>query len=415
MDRRFILKINKELLLYITIIYYTSKLLWDSMVPFVFTIGTLIVCLWYTIKWISSISCKKDLVLIAYMLLFSLYIIFDAIINDEKPQLYRAIYEYIFYALPFFLVLYCLPKVNLSNLTKKSVWLGIIISILSWYEYLSRTHLLNVHKGRSTGILYGGDYAFRSACFSRSALSHGVILGFFAVMAFSRYLRSLKKKDLIITIFLFFSILTTSSRGPLVSATIALFVMYILYSIYVEHGSVKKMISVSLIFVIVILCLFILFSDFQVGNPTIDYFLLRIRNIINWSSDAGNVGRISRWQWSIELFKRNPILGIGPSKTGSWGEGSLGVTESGVLKRLCELGIVGFALHYLFICVVFISSFKRIKSSKYDISQKIIQFLGILFLIITNDFIVQSTEEPAVCFIMWFSLAGLIYLQRNCN
>ena len=154
--------------------------------------------------------------------------------------------------------------------------------------------------------------------------------------------------------------------------------------------------------------MFVLLSDFQTNNEAVNYFLLRIRNILNWDSDAGNVGRISRWKWALMLYKSNPFWGIGPSKTGSWGVASLGVTESGVLKRLCELGIFGFCMHYFFVSIILIKSIRAIAKMNRINKISVIMFIGILTIIIVNDFILQSTEEPSVCFIMWFSIAGLI-------
>ena len=412
MNRNLVIKLDKELLVLITIIYYTSKLLWDNLIPYVFTFGFIALCGMYAVRYILSIKRKQDLLLLAYMGLFSIYIVVNAIYKDDSSQIARAVYEYIVYALPFFLILYCLPYVDMYSLSRKVIRWGALICILSWYEYFTRSHLLNIRSG-NTGILYGGSYAFRASVFARSALAQGVIIGLFTIFAFSLYMNDHKKINLIYTVFFFISILTTSSRGPLVSTAAAIFAMYMIKIILLEKSSSRKIISSAIIITILMFLLFILTSDFQTGNETVDYFLLRTRNILNWESDAGNVGRLSRWNWALSLYKSNPWFGIGPSKTGSWGIDSLGVTESGVLKRLCELGIVGFGMHYFFVIIVSISSLKVIKRLNYWKVTEMMQFIGLLIMIVVNDFIVQSTEEPAVCFIMWFALAGMVYFQNS--
>lgn len=411
MGRKFILKLDKELLVFITVIYYSSKLLWDNLIPYVFTFGYIAVCVIYTVKYLRRIN-RRELFLFFYFAVFAIYVTINAVLQDETAQLIRAIYEYIVYALPFFLILYCLPYVNITRLSRKIVKWGCIIGTLSWYEYLTRSFILHVQRG-GTGILYGGSYAFRAVVFSRSALSHGIVIGFFAIIAFYLYLSEKNCKILICTSFLVVSILTTSSRGPLVSTVFSMFLMYVIHMVFIEHSSTKKILSTITVMMFSFVILFVLTSDFQTNNETINYFLLRIRNIINWDSDAGNVGRLHRWKWALSLYNSSPIWGIGPSKTGSWGSGSLGVTESGVLKRLCELGIVGFILHYSFIVITFIISMKKVKCLDERNSKSMVLFICLLASVLVNDFIVQSTEEPAVCFIMWFSLAGMVYFQNS--
>lgn len=408
MNEHLIIKFDKELLVFITVVYYTSKLLWDNIIPYAFTFGYIAICGWYLCKYIVQIK-KNKIKLIGYFFFFSLYIVLDAAFQDDNSQLIRAIYEYIIYPLPFFLIMVCLPYIDIKAISYKIVRFGGVIAVLSWYEYFTKSHLLNIHSG-NTGILYGGSYAFRAAVFARSDLAQGVILGFFTIVAFYNYLQNKLLSNFLIMLFLLVSIFTTSSRGPLVSTVVGIFVMYLLNMIYIERSSLKKVVS----FVIAVICclgiLFLLTSNIQTGNEMLDYFLLRTRNIINWESDAGNVGRISRWKWAINLYKSSPIFGIGPSKTGSWGNASIGVTESGVLKRLCELGIVGFIMHYTFVACISFSSICLLKKTDSDIRLNMLLFLGLFMLVFCNDFIVQSTEEPSVCFIMWFALAGMLYL-----
>lgn len=406
MNKKLIFKFDKEFIVFITVVYYTSKLLWDNMIPYMFTLGYIALSGFFFMKYIQKLN-KKKLLLCIYFVIFATYIIMNAYFKDNLSQLYRAVYEYIIYALPFFLLIYCMPYVNVERLSEKIVKWGLVLGILSWYEYFTKSYILNIHSD-NTGILYGGSYAFRAAVFARSELAQGVILGFFTVIAFSLYMRMRKKKYLFYMFFLFASILTTSSRGPLVATLAAILTIYMLNIILVEHSSSKKIISTFGITLGCIAIMFVLLSDFQTNNEAVNYFLLRIRNILNWDSDAGNVGRISRWKWALMLYKSNPFWGIGPSKTGSWGIGSLGVTESGVLKRLCELGIFGFCMHYFFVSIILIKSVGAIAKMNRINKISVIMFIGILTIIIVNDFILQSTEEPSVCFIMWFSIAGLI-------
>lgn len=404
--RRFMLKIDEEFVLTIMIVYYTSKLLWDTLIPSVLSLLFIGIAFFYVIKYLFSPLKKNDLGLIVFSLVFVIYIIMNAIFKDDSVQRLRAIYEYILYAFPLLGFLYIYPRVDLLNVVKKLSVYGLVIAGLSWYEYFSRRFIIPIHN--SGGILYGGNYAFRSAVFSRSALSHGIVLGFFALLLFYIYMNEKSKKNLIFTLFVFASILTTSSRGPLVATVAGILISYFLHLRVNERGSIKQYLGIAFLVLLLGGIVFVMNSSFVTGNQTIDYFLLRTRTITDWSGDAGNVGRISRWNWSIQLYNTNKLWGIGPSKTGSWGAASIGVTESGVLRRLCELGLVGFGLHYVFIIVIIVRSIKKMRYLSKRSQNMIILFLGLLAMVLINDITVQSTEEPTVCFVMWFAVAGLI-------
>lgn len=406
MKRRFVLKIDDEFVLTIMIIYYTSKLLWDRLIPSVLSLLFIGVTFLYVLKYLFSPLKKKNLNLIAFSLVFCIYIIMNAIFKDDSAQFLRAIYEYILYAFPLLGFLYIYPRVDMLNVAKKISVYGLIIACLSWYEYFSRRFIIPIHNGG--GILYGGSHAFRSAVFSRSALSHGIVLGFFSLLLFYVYANERSKRNLIFALFAFASILTTSSRGPLVAATAGMLISYFMHLRVNERGSIKQYLGIVFLVLVLLGIVFVMNSSFVTGNETIDYFLLRTRTITDWSDDAGNVGRISRWNWSIQLYKKNKLWGIGPSKTGSWGAASIGVTESGVLRRLCELGLVGFGFHYMLIITTIICSIKKMKNLSKDLQNTVILFLGTLVMVLINDITVQSTEEPTVCFIMWFAVAGLI-------
>ena len=408
--KRFILKIDEEFFLTIMIIYYTSKLLWDTLIPSVFSLLFIGITFIYVIKYLFSPLKKNDLALIAFSLIFGIYIIMNAIFKDDSAQRLRAIYEYILYAFPLLGFLYIYPRVDLLNIAKKLSVYGIVIACLSWYEYFSRRFIIPIHN--SGGILYGGSYAFRSAVFSRSALSHGIVLGFFSLLLFYVYINEKSKRNLIFTLFAFVSILTTSSRGPLVATAAGILISYFVHLRVNENGSMKQYLGIAFLVLVLVGIVFFMNSSFVTGNEMIDYFLLRIRTITDWSGDAGNVGRISRWNWSIQLYNTNKLWGIGPSKTGSWGDASIGVTESGVLRRLCELGLVGFGLHYSFIIATIICSIKKMKYLSKSLQNSVILFWGLLAMVLINDITVQSTEEPTVCFIMWFAVAGLIAMTK---
>lgn len=387
--------------------YFMSKMLWDSFFGGTIEVLSLLLIAYAVFKYFSIRISNKDVTVVVLFVIFSGYIFFDCFLKDTVQFTFRAIYEYIFYASMIFAFGYYLRECDIERLMKKVHFIGLIIVVLSWYEYLSKSYLIGSFKN---SILYSDMiYTFRAAVFSRSYLSHGIVLGFISLCAYYLYLISNKKMYFISSIFCWISILTTSSRGPLVSTFVALMIAYMINQYRLNKRIEKRAVMWIVIFSIILIGFGFLNSSFTTGNGTIDYFLYRMRQIINWAGDAGNVGRIGIWEKSIEWFKRDMLFGIGPSKTGSWGKASIGVTESGILKRLCELGIFGFTIYYLFIFIVVKDGIRRYKHQNAE-SRKIefVLFFSIIILVLINDIILQSTEEIMVSYIYAFGLGGLI-------
>ena len=388
-------------------IYFTSKLLWDLVVPYAIELASLLLLgvgiLFYFIKLAKG---RYSIILIYLYVLFSLYVFINGYCQDSTQQLGRAIYEYVFYTAICFACGYYVFDCDLRKCMHIIYWFGILIGILSWYEYFTKSYLI----GSFTNIIsfHGGDYGFRTAVFTRSYLSHGLVLGFFSLIAQYLFFITGQKKYLVGGIFLYLSILTTSSRGPLVAVAGAMLVCAVLNTYRKTDKLEKRIIVVFIIFLVAVLLLWFLTSSFETGNETIDYFLYRTRQILNWRGDAGNVGRTILWKRSIELFHSNPVFGIGPSKTGSWGDGSLGVTESGYLKHLCEVGLLGFFVYYAFLAFILcrgVSLYKRMKAAD---KMNMIFFFGLIVMVMIDNLILQATEEIMVSFFLNFGLGGLL-------
>lgn len=395
---------NKDAVLGLLTIYMLTKMLWDKAIPNILEILSILVLVYGLMKYVLQKHNSKDIALFLLFVLFSTYVLFDALIKDTNQQLSRAMYEYVFYISMMFSSQYYISRTNIDLLVSCINKLGIVIVALSWYEYLTKSYLIGAF---SNTIIYANRSAFRAAVFSRSYLSHGIILGFFTLIAYYVFLKEKKRYNFFQTIITYITILTTSSRGPLVATGFALLIMFIINQYRVSKKIDRKIATWICIVLILLIAFLFLTSTFTTGNETVDYFLYRLRKIIDWSGDAGNLGRIKFWNISMNWFREDRLFGIGPSKTGSWGSGSLGVTESGVLKRLCELGIVGFSMFYLLIFIAVkqgISAYKKNSSHRKLIY---ILFFGIIGMIMINDITVQSTEEIMVSYILMFALGGM--------
>lgn len=404
--------LKKNLIVTALCLYFISKLLWDSFLFGIFeAISLLLICYAFFLYFYREIK-KENILIITVFLVFSGYILLDCFLKCSLQVTFRAVYEYIFYFSMIFAMGYYLGKCNIERLVRKIHAFGLIIAVLSWYEYLSKSYLIGSFENV---ILYSDTtYTFRSAVFSRSYLSHGMVLGFISLCAYYMYLKTNKKKYIVSSFFCWASILTTSSRGPLVATFIALISAYVMNQYRISKKLYRRVLIWIAIFGVVLVGFGFLKTSFTVGVGTIDYFLYRMRQIINWTGDAGNVGRLGIWKKAIDWFKTDILFGIGPSKTGSWGEASIGVTESGVLKHLCELGLLGFSIYYSFIYLIVKKGINKYKMKEFG-EEKIefILFFSVVICVFINNITLQSSEEIMVSFIYSFGLGGLISGHKN--
>lgn len=391
-------------------IYITSKLLWDQ-IPYIFELLFWIIVLWSAANSIYCLLNKGKIpIILIFMAVLSLYVVVDGLLQDEKGVFVRSIYEYIVYMMVMLYFIQIRKNIDLIKCLKIIIVWGVAIAILTWYEYLTRHYLLRDLSSFSN-IMYAGNNGFRASVFSRSYLCHGVVLGIFSIMALYLWNILGKKKYLYIGMFEYLTILATSSRGPLVSFFCAIVFFYFIDVFFITKKKSKKYKFVLLGVAAAILLMIILNIHVDATKSSVSYFVFRIQNVFNWTGDAGNVGRILKWKNAIEdWFLISPFWGIGPSKTGSWGAASLGVTESGILKRLCELGIIGAILFYLFIFYI-VKNFTKVENVTYK--REMLLWMSIFVGIFVNDITVQTTEEIMVSFWFWCALGGIYYLKRK--
>lgn len=407
------IKFNTNSLFVCMCIYITSKLLWDK-IPVVFELAFIAVVAWQAIIYLSKkLAANNNTNLIVMVFIMWAYLIANALVQVPIIITFRCLYEYVFYTLFIFFMAGIYKQINLGRcLETISCWGG-IIAILSWLEYITKHHII-ADIGDLQTILYGGAYSFRSIVFTRSFLSHGVVLGVFSLLCFYLWISKKNIKWFFLGTFDYMSILTTGSRGPLVAFGVGIAFMYWGYTFFVNRKKEKK--NQFILFSVLFIFLLILLFTIDVGDihSSVGYFIYRIQNIIDWSGDAGNLGRLLIWNECYNsLFKTNIFFGVGPSTTGSWGQAIYGVTESGVLKRLCETGLVGFLMIYGVVFYIIKLSAKLFKKLDVNKKMEMLLWLSIYISVFVNDITVQSTEEIMVSFWFWGSLGALLGIREK--
>lgn len=397
----------------ILLTYFTTKIFWDTIsfnITEYFSLGIIFVGF---ILFITRMKRSEGKLLLAFAL-FSVYIILNGFILVDIQHFVRGIYEYIFYGLLFFSSIGFLKKIEynqIEKLWKTLGYIGVILSLLTFFEYFSKTNLIKSSDSLAAGtFITGYGYTFRAKVFSRSYLSHGLIMGVFSLIELENFRKYRNNKWLVFYFLCLVSVLFTSSRGPLV-ATLISSLLFIFLNINLKGMGKKQFFMILIASVIGFIMFYIIFlSDLNVGNDKVMYFITRMRNIFNWNGDAGNLGRLLRWSNYLSYFNGHNIFwGVGISTTGSSGLSSImGSTESGVLKRLIELGYLGFIFYYIYLFKVIHYGAKGIKISNSNSVNEIKKIsLSIIVCILIDDIALQITEEIMISFLLYFFCALL--------
>ena len=399
------------------LIYFSTKILWDTNVNIIKYFVLFAISFYSTIQVFKMLfnksNYKKYLII---WLIFCAYIVVNALfVNFEMACFKRAIYEYIFYSYILWLGCICSKYIKFDNIIKILGIFGVLIACLSFVEFIFNFYIIPMDD-YNTYVTFEGEMITRAKVFTRSYLSHGVLLGIYSLFNYYTYHKTKNNLYFVFSIFCLVSILSTSSRGPLVATFAGFFALLV----FLHKESLKKFTSIkSILFskaailtilVILIFVLMIIF-EIQTGIKFIDHSILRIRSIFNWVGDAGNVGRIAIWSKWVNIAKENFVFGIGASKSGSWRVSDLGVTESAILKHFAELGIIGFSLYYLLIVTIIKDVFTKVKNK---IDDKFWMCCSVIILIFVDSLILQITEEIQIAFFFWFFLGIILsYLGKN--
>lgn len=403
------------------LLYFSTKMFWDSYTIMIELISILIIGI-ISIAEIKIILFNGNNTHRALFILwctYIIYIILNGLFNNFGVSYFsRALYEYCFYSCILWYSIYYAKHIDIKIILKFAAYIGIVLSILSFCEFIFKFHFIDgVY---SNYLTFNNSEIIRAKVFTRSYLSHGVLLGIFSICNAYSYKISKNKIFIVGAILCFISILTTGSRGPLVATSISYLIYFLLENRIKLKSFIKSISFVEfckkyyvLIF-IVIVSLSIIILNIQTGIYFIDYSILRIRSIFNWSGDAGNLGRLEIWNSSFNLVKDHLLFGIGASKTGSWNSAIMMVTESDYLKKMVELGLVGSILYYVLPVYILYRFFYVHKQRDSDCISICYTLISIIVLILIDSIILQVTEEIMVAYFYWLSL-GFLFSMSSIN
>lgn len=355
--------------------------------------------------------------------IFFCYISLNGIIHGDITRLVYGGYQYILYGMIVFAMYVFLNKKYMKKFLNYVIVFNVINSLICFYEYVARKNFIPMDFGQ---IAYEGVEIYRGRAFFGSFLNAGVVLSMTVFLALYFCISSYKERNIkkmimyiiCITIHLL-GIFSTGSRGPLVGLLAGIAFFIVIYAIVISDNRKKNIIFLGIAFAVGIMALLLILSidASKIDNPTTSFILHRIQTIFNWSTDPGNVQRIESWQFGLDLFKESPMFGAGIAATGAKGVGSfsLGVTESGVIKKLAEVGIIGFIIIYAQYAYIVKTSVSTIIMKKYPLKQRIfiLLLLSAVVSVFVEEFIYQALEAEVVAFYFWTFIALIFKCSKE--
>ena len=189
-----------------------------------------------------------------------------------------------------------------------------------------------------------------------------IVAGIFAVYAFGLRDYNIRKRNLVTILLLFVALLMTRKRGPLLFMVLTIAIVQILP----ERGTKRfKKLWFGLMSVLAIIVFFLLFQDILAQIPLLSRMVVSIQGFLS-GEDVTN-GRSRLTIWALQLFRRNPVYGIGWGRYRTTTIGNATLTKSldthnVFLQLLCETGIIGFAAFTL----VFVLSWNMTRKGYCD-------------------------------------------------
>ena len=367
-----------------------------------------------TRKYIHEIGNKELL----FLIISYVYILLNAYFIGGAELLTLSITSYILYTFPIIVFPLIKNKVDFIKLLKFLSWFGLVDAGISIIEFITRKQMFPMSgvEGEVGTVTKAGAYIVRTYGLQGSYFILAEVLCFCGCAAFYLYRFQKDRIYFFIWVIISIGILTTGSRGYYVSYFVGLVAMYLCESLFEpsKKKNYKKVLSIfGMLIILVLILYFVLHSDFLTGNNDIDVVLRRIRMIADWEGDSANVRRVQVWNWAIKYWKESILVGHGACSTDLRYSGYINVTESGVLKRLVELGIIGTILQYITMIIPIKRGIRNIKKRKLHSSALV--FIGTVVAFMIEDFVLERYTSPEYTIILWFSIAYLAYTQSDVN
>lgn len=370
---------------------------------YIFLISILFASLYGILLIFNRKKTKDYFAVIVSVLLFDLYAVFSAIRADATELLILTLVRYILYSCPIFFFPYVYKRINWENVLKFISLFGIIDTGISVYEYITHTVVFNI-TGRLQVVQLNG--AIRTFGLNGNYFILAEILSLCGLVSLYLFFNSKEKKYFCSFIWITIGVFTTGTRGYYVSYLIGIFVLIMLGQ---KEKKTKRILKICVLFITVVILTFIIFgTNLNTGLEQIDIVLDRFRTIVDWSNEQANSMRMLAWRNSVKIWKDHLFFGNGACATEFDYSKRLIVTESGFLKRLVELGLVGTVLQYISLFVPMVYGAKKYFTASSKNRGWSLAF-AVIACSMAEDMILQMYTGIEFTIVLWFCVAYIYY------
>lgn len=390
----------------ITFIFYKPELIWGLMIfgsklisamfdefysNLHFNIGIVLALIitFYIFKNLISvrINLTKDFYLVA---LFFSYLIFSYMISSDKEYGFLKLKYFIIF-IPFLISSFIIFK-NKPDAILMILNSGFIIGII----YILITVLYsNEYYGERISILN-----INPIWYSRHLGMFCIIGLFLGRLSYETYKKAFYYS---FSILMFIYMFKSGSRAPILALMCSIILAYIILQLKKRKVNFKFLIKLAFVVLILFLAVIIII------NYLSEDLKLRITSQSRSSKISGFI-RIFLAIDSFQLFKNNPLFGVG---LGGFTQSTMGrfrYPHNIFLELISETGLIGLILFSTILVRCFLNSIKLLKNH----NMKTTGFEFTVFLVILSSYTMinaQFSGDIASNAYIWFSIGGLLVLS----
>lgn len=411
--------IKRKNLSFFNITFYTT-IIYLLMRPFINEYLTeyvkIVLILGFAYCMVLALSRKKvlgEIGRVEILLFFAvwLYVTISSLFNGGSELFLYTLERYMFYSMPLFIIPVIRTNIDWNGVLNFLSVFGIIDSSISIIEFVTRKQMFVIGT-RQVVEQQWGDNSLRTYGLSGNYFLLAEILCLCGLAALYQYISKKKKRYLVTFLIISVGILTTGSRGYYVSYFVGVCMMLFLN---VKRRGMRRATVIKGILIIILVaiaCVFIFATNYLTGVSFIDTILSRCRSIINFSDNKANVTRYAIWMRSLQRWLEHFWFGSGAQCTDARYSQYIGVTESGVLKRLVELGFIGTILQYSTMIVPITSGIKKFNKSPVEF-QPFIFFISLITSLLVEDIVLQQYTSMEYTIFIWTAMSFILTANKR--
>lgn len=206
--------------------------------------------------------------------------------------------------------------------------------------------------------------------------SNGMNLGIGCIYLFFTWWKT--KRNFKLKVFLLimltlcaYALILSSKRAPFIAATVMIFLVYS----FINKRHLLKSFAILIPIALFVMLLLVFFPDI----PGLDTLMKKSAMLENSSAGILN-GRNGLWNIAIEMFKQNPLFGMGYGSYSSVSSNANAITTSAhnyYLQVAAELGVVGLLLYFSAFVFPLVLTLRKIVESMKQKNYQNVYYLAI--------------------------------------